>query len=120
VFYTHWCTSALTLSYDWVSATSDITFPSCYWCSLSLHCVGLYSEGRFIQPPWEQKGSSSSSSTTTTTCGAGGNPAYHISTFEVVCTLTPILVPHSSPEVLHARRCERPLLAKGGEMAGQI
>jgi hypothetical protein len=30
--------------------------------------------------------------------------------------LTPFLVPHSSPEALHARQRERPLLAKGGSM----
>jgi hypothetical protein len=30
--------------------------------------------------------------------------------------LTPVLVPRSSPEALHARPRERPLLAKGGIM----
>jgi hypothetical protein len=49
-------------------------------------------------------------------CGAGGNPAYRTSAFEAVCTPTPVLVPPSSPEALHTRWRERPLLAKGGIM----
>jgi hypothetical protein len=53
-------------------------------------------------------------------CGAGGNPAYRTSAFEAVCTLTPVLVPRSSPEALHARRRERPLLAKGGIMGEKL
>jgi hypothetical protein len=56
-----------------------------------------------------QTGPSSSSSI----FGAGGNPAYRPSAFEAACTLTPVLVPRSSPEALHTRRRERPLLAKG-------
>jgi hypothetical protein len=51
-------------------------------------------------------------------CGAGGNPAYRTSAFEAVCTLTPVLVPRSSPEALHTRRRERPLLTKG-EIMGE-
>jgi hypothetical protein len=38
------------------------------------------------------------------------------STFEAVCTLTPVLFPRSSPEALQDRRRERPLLAEGGIM----
>jgi hypothetical protein len=51
---------------------------------------------------------------------AGGNPAYRTSAFEAVCTFNPVLVPHSSPEALHTRQRERPLLANRGSMAGQI
>jgi hypothetical protein len=60
--------------------------------------------------------STSSSSSSSSVCGASGNPAYRTSAFEAVCTLTPILVPRSSPEALHARLCERPLLEKGETM----
>jgi hypothetical protein len=51
-------------------------------------------------------------------CAAGGNPAYRTSAFEAVSTLTPVLVPRSSPEAFHARRRERSLLAKG-EIMGE-
>jgi hypothetical protein len=56
-----------------------------------------------------QKDSSSSS-----IFGAGGNTAYRISAFEAVFTLTPVLVPRLSPEALHTRRRERPLLTQRG------
>jgi hypothetical protein len=55
-----------------------------------------------------------STSSSSSVCGAGGNPAFRTSAFEAVYTLTPVLVPRSSPEALHARRCERHLLTKGG------
>jgi hypothetical protein len=56
------------------------------------------------------------SSSSSSICGAGGNPAYRTSAFEAVCTLTPVLVPRSSPEALHTRRREKPLLTKGAIM----
>jgi hypothetical protein len=56
---------------------------------------------------------SSSSFFSSSICGVGGNPAYRTSAFEAVCTLTPVLVPRSSPEALHVILRERPLLAKG-------
>jgi hypothetical protein len=46
----------------------------------------------------------------------GGAGVYRTSVFEAVCTLTPVLVPRSSPEALYARQLERPVLAKGGIM----
>jgi hypothetical protein len=36
------------------------------------------------------------------------------------CTLTPMEFRHSSPEVLHTNRRERPLLAKDGTKAKEI
>jgi hypothetical protein len=48
---------------------------------------------------------------------AGGNPAYRTSSFEAVCTFNPFFSSHSSPEALHTRRRESPLLAKGGNMS---
>jgi hypothetical protein len=59
---------------------------------------------------------SSYSSSSSSIFRAGGNPAYHTSAFVAVFTVTPVLVPRSSPEALHARRRERPLLEKGGIM----
>jgi hypothetical protein len=49
---------------------------------------------------------------------AGGNPAVRTSAFLTVCTVTPVLIPPSSPEKLHTRRCEKHLLAKG-EIIGE-
>jgi hypothetical protein len=55
------------------------------------------------------------SSSSSSVGGAGGSSAYRTSAFEAVCTLTPVLVPHSSPEALHAREHETPMWAKGGK-----
>jgi hypothetical protein len=64
---------------------------------------------------WERVGRVQYSSSSSI-CGVGGNPAYRTSAFEAVFNLTPVLVPPSSPEALHSRRRERPLLARGGIM----
>jgi hypothetical protein len=53
-------------------------------------------------------------------CGAGGYPPNVLQPTEAYCT-NPALVPTpphppSSPEPLHIRRRERPLLARGGAM----
>jgi hypothetical protein len=45
-------------------------------------------------------------------CGAGGYPPNVLQPTEAYCT-NPALVPPSSPEALHIRRCERPVLARG-------
>jgi hypothetical protein len=57
-----------------------------------------------------------SSSSSSSIGGAGGKPAFRISAFEAVCTFNPVLVSRLSPEALHVRRRERPLLAKGGSL----
>jgi hypothetical protein len=48
-------------------------------------------------------------------CGSAESRLAHCSHSRLI-VLTPLLVPRSSPEALHARRRERPLLAKGGIM----
>jgi hypothetical protein len=48
-------------------------------------------------------------------CGAGGYPPNVLQPTGAYCT-NPALVPPSSPEALHIRRRERPLIARGGTM----
>jgi hypothetical protein len=49
-------------------------------------------------------------------CGAGGYPPNVLQPIEAYCTNPALVSPPSSPEVLHIRRCERPLLARGRTM----
>jgi hypothetical protein len=49
-------------------------------------------------------------------CGAGGYPPNVLQPTEAYCTKPTLVSPHSSPEALHIRWCERPQLARGGTM----
>jgi hypothetical protein len=47
-------------------------------------------------------------------CGAGGYPPNVLQPTEAYCTNPALVFLPSSPEALHIRRRERPLLARGG------